>query len=123
MIVVFLNTNCSNCIKEIKSLNRIKKQLSKDSRNIEVIGIYTFYKNKYTAMEELKSFQKNYNITFPLYLDENINDTSLFFSIMSVPTILLVDSKSRINAVVSFKNYGHLNLKLQWAIEEFFNIR
>jgi len=119
-IIVFFNTDCSFCGKELEFLSKNIKRIRK--ADAEVVAINTMYRHSLAVFDQVEAFRLVRKIEFPTYIDLDGNQSLREYGISAVPFMLLVDESGRIVQVVRLKEDGHLKMKLGWFINDFLDI-
>lgn len=87
-ILFFWTTWCPYCVKELRQLNTMHPELSKD-------GIEIFSINEDEYVDKVPKFVKNYSLTYRVLLDTE-RKASDAYGIVGVPTYILVNKEGRI---------------------------
>ena len=121
IILVFFNTDCTYCKKEMKELVKINNIIKSKKINAEIIGVTTVFNNEdYKTIADISILKKENNINFNLLMDKN--NISVNYNIPTVPTILLIDENNNIREIIRFKKSANLKMKLKFFLDTFLNI-
>ncbi|KOS67850.1 hypothetical protein AEA09_04290 [Lysinibacillus contaminans] len=99
LVLNFWTSWCGYCINEVPELNKFYKKLPK---NVEFLAINMTSDEK--SAKSAEKFRKQYNIKFPIFLDEK-GLIQKSFGIISYPTTLIIDS----DGVVQYRIQGEVN--------------
>lgn len=88
VLLFFWTTWCPYCVKELRQLNTMHPELSKD-------GIEIFSINEDEYVDKVPKFVKNYSLTYRVLLDTE-RKASDAYGIVGVPTYILVNKEGRI---------------------------
>lgn len=105
--VVFLNfwaTWCPPCNKELPDIEELYKQYNMNQEDVIFLGIVNPSSTKYpnnqdVSKEEIISFMKNKNFTFPTLFDET-GEISKYYNISAFPTTYMIDKEGNIAGYV-----------------------
>lgn len=110
LVLNFWTSWCGNCINEIPELNKFYK---KQPENVEFLAINMTADEK-NAKSAVK-FRKQYDIKFPIFLDET-GFLQESFEILAFPTTLIIDSsgvvRHRIQGEVTQEQLNEMISKL-----------
>lgn len=84
-LFVFLSPECPLCKNYTKDLNELAKQFPRD---VKIIGIISG--DAYSA-KEVKSFQRKFDVSYPLYIDNHLQLTRRLNARVT-PEVVLLDS-------------------------------
>jgi len=115
-IIVYFNTGCDYCSREIQALKEISKILSEECK---IILINTMYRNRATVAVEVDSFIRENSIPFETYIDVAGAQGVIKLGINGVPCILLTEVDGTIVKPIKFQYDGHLELKLEWVLSDY----
>jgi len=93
-LVIFWNTWCPNCMKELPEINRLAEKLG--PRGLEVLAVNTAFND---SENKARAYWKKYGYVFPVGFDHDF-EVGQAFGVRGVPTIFLIDSKG----VVRYKH-------------------
>lgn len=88
VLLVFWTTWCPFCSEELQRLNKVYQNLSKEG--LEVVAV-----NVGERQNKVAAFVKRYNLSYKVLLDTSAS-VSKSFSVIGVPTYVLIDKKGRI---------------------------
>ena len=88
VILFFWTTWCPFCLNELKMLNNIYAEMTKDG--VELLAI-----NAGEPFYKVDNFAKRYNLAFRVLLDED-GEVSDSYGVMGVPTYIFIDKKGYI---------------------------
>lgn len=91
--LVFWNTWCHYCVKKIPKLKDAQIKLSDD---IEIIAINT---TREDSISEIKSFNKRFQINYPVAFDSGEKVTDLY-NVWGTPTEFIID----INGIIRYRD-------------------
>jgi peroxiredoxin len=94
LLLVFWNTWCPNCMRELPGINRLAEEYG--PRGLKVLAINTGIND---AEGKARAFWKKHDYRFPTGFD-HVFEIGQAFGVRGVPTIFLVDSKG----VVRYKH-------------------
>ena len=94
LLLVFWNTWCPNCMRELPRINRLAEEFG--PRGLKVLAVNTGIND---AEGKARAFWKKHGYGFPTGFD-HVFEIGQAFRVRGVPTIFLVDSKG----VVRYKN-------------------
>lgn len=114
MIIVFFNTSCQYCKKELKYLTILKKK-----SEFNFIAVNTMYSNSKTAIDEVKEYMKNNKISADFYLDQNGVRNMRSNGLISVPSMILVSPDNYVIKRVAIKYSGHIEMRMEWLLKDF----
>ena len=101
-VINFWATWCPPCVKEIPSLNRLKKKMR--GKPFELISI-----NYAEDQETILNFMKKVNVEFPVLLDPN-GSFAKKWNVLTYPSTFVIDTNGNIK-------YG-VNAAIEWDSEE-----
>lgn len=87
LLLVFWNTWCPNCMRELPRINRLTEEFG--PKGLEVLAVNTGIND---AEGKARAFWKKHNYGFPTGFD-HVFEIGQAFGVRGVPTIFLVDSK------------------------------
>ncbi|MDR0408039.1 MAG: TlpA family protein disulfide reductase [Campylobacteraceae bacterium] len=93
IVVRFWEKGCRHCMMEMPKLQELQDEYKDD---LTVIGI-----NSYNPIEDIKTFQNEYKITFTL-LKDDLDITKKRYGVIVVPTTFIIDK----SGVVKYKIFG-----------------
>ncbi|WP_188455333.1 redoxin domain-containing protein [Virgibacillus oceani] len=105
VMVNFWATWCPPCRAEIPDLEKFYQ-------NKDVVILAVNLTQTENSMQEVKSFVDEFDMRFPILLDENIEVANLY-AIRPIPTSYMIDS----NGIIQFKALGALHYEMM--VEEF----
>jgi len=94
LMLVFWNTWCPDCMRELPKINRIAEKLG--PRGLTVLAVNTGLND---SESKARAYWKKYGYVFPVGFDHSF-EIGQAFRVIGVPTIFLVDSKG----IVRYKN-------------------
>jgi peroxiredoxin len=94
LLLVFWNTWCPNCMRELPRINRLAEEFG--PRGLKVLAINTGIND---AENKARAFWKKYDYGFPTGFD-HVFEIGQAFGVRGVPTIFLIDRKG----VVRYKH-------------------
>lgn len=94
LLLVFWNTWCPNCMRELPRINRLAEEFG--PRGLKVLAVNTGIND---AEGKARAFWKKHGYGFPTGFD-HVFEIGQAFGVRGVPTIFLVDSKG----VVRYKH-------------------
>lgn len=110
LILNFWASWCGPCQNEAPDLNKFYEG---KSENIEFVAINMTSKEK--GVESVKKFRDQYNIKFPIFLDEK-GSLQKSFEIINYPTTLIIDSygvvRHRIKGEINYEQLNEMVSKL-----------
>lgn len=91
LFVNFFATWCPPCRQEIPDLEKLYKTTGENKKDVYVVGIVNISDGR-QSMEDVRKLIKEYNITYPILIDE---DESVFqsYEIFSFPMTFFIDKK------------------------------
>ncbi|NQY27700.1 MAG: TlpA family protein disulfide reductase [Piscirickettsiaceae bacterium] len=98
--LVFWNTWCGYCIKEIPKLKNVQADFSDD---IKIIAINTSRKD---SVEKMMEFKQKRNINYALAFDHDEKITDLY-SVWGTPTEFIID----INGVIQYRDRVPMDIR------------
>ena len=114
MIIVFFNTSCQYCKKELKYLSKLRKNY-----DYSLIAVNTMYSNSKTAIEEVKDYMNENKINADFYLDQSGIKNLRANGLISVPAMILVTPDNRMIKRVAIKYSGHIEARMEWLLNDF----
>ncbi|HOF00758.1 MAG TPA: TlpA disulfide reductase family protein [Spirochaetota bacterium] len=114
MIIVFFNTSCQYCKKELKYLTKLKNKY-----DFSLIAVNTMYSNSKTAIEETKEYMKNNRINADFYLDQNGVKNMRANGLISVPAMILASPDNYMIKRAAIKYSGHIEMRMEWLLKDF----
>ncbi len=89
-LLVFLQTACRSCIREVIALKQLQREL-----DIPVVGVFLDVSDR-----DLTRYLRDYDVRFPFAWDPE-GTTAAAYGVSATPTTFLVDRDRRIAAVYS----------------------
>jgi cytochrome c biogenesis protein CcmG/thiol:disulfide interchange protein DsbE len=86
-LLIFWNTWCPNCMKELPQINRLAETLG--PKGLKVLAVNTAIND---TENKARAYWEKYDYVFPSGFDRSFK-VSQIFGVRGVPTIFLVDSK------------------------------
>ncbi|GGB40159.1 thiol:disulfide interchange protein tlpA [Lentibacillus populi] len=105
VMVNFWATWCPPCRAEMPDLEKFHQ-------NKDVVILAVNLTQTEQGMQEVQNFVDEFNLTFPILLDENI-EVANTYAIRPIPTSFMVDS----NGIIQYKAFGALHYEMM--VEEF----
>ncbi|MDR1285862.1 MAG: TlpA family protein disulfide reductase [Campylobacteraceae bacterium] len=87
IVIRFWEKGCHHCMMEMPKLEALQKEYKDD---LAVIGI-----NSYNSIEDIKTFQKEYDITFTL-LKDDLDISSKKYGVVVIPTMFIIDKSGKL---------------------------
>jgi len=87
LLLVFWNTWCSDCLRELPEINRLAGKFG--PRGLEVLAVNTGLND---TESKARAYWKKYGYKFPTGFDHSF-EIGTAFRVRGVPTVLLVDAK------------------------------
>ncbi|MDR1007372.1 MAG: TlpA family protein disulfide reductase [Campylobacteraceae bacterium] len=87
IVIRFWEKGCHHCMMEMPKLQELQNEYKDD---LAVIGI-----NSYNSIEDIKTFQKEYDITFSL-LKDDLDISSKKYGVVVVPTMFIIDKNGKL---------------------------
>ena len=94
LMLVFWNTWCPDCMKELPEINRIVEKLGRGE--LTVLAVNTGLND---SESKARAYWKKYGYVFPVGFDHSF-EIGQAFRVIGVPTVFLIDSKG----IVRYKN-------------------
>ena len=94
LMLIFWNTWCPDCMRELPKINRIAAKLG--PRGLTVLAVNTGLND---SESKARAYWKKYGYVFPVGFDHSF-EIGQAFRVRGVPTVFLVDSKG----IVRYKN-------------------
>ncbi|MGY0692765.1 redoxin domain-containing protein [Virgibacillus sp. FSP13] len=105
VMVNFWATWCPPCRAEVPDLEKFHQ-------NKDVVILAVNLTQTENSMQEVESFVDEFDMTFPVLLDENIEVANLY-AIRPIPTSYMIDS----DGIIQFKAFGAMHYEMM--VEEF----
>lgn len=105
VMINFWATWCPPCRAEMPDM--VKFDQDKD-----IVVLAVNLTDSETSLEDVENFADEYELTFPVLLDVNL-DVATLYAIKPIPTTYMVDS----NGLISYKAFGAMNYDLM--VQEF----
>jgi peroxiredoxin len=109
VVVNFWASWCGPCREEMPDI----QQLSED-KDVTVLAVNLTYSED--SIETVSEFARQYELTFPILLDENASVSQLY-RIQPIPTTYMLDSRGEIQ----YKAFGAMNY--EWLVQELEKIK
>jgi peroxiredoxin len=94
LMLVFWNTWCPDCMRELPEINRIAEKLGRGE--LTVLAVNTGLND---SESKARAYWKKYGYVFPVGFDHSF-EIGQAFRVIGVPTVFLIDSKG----IVRYKN-------------------
>ncbi len=90
----FLDMECIPCKEEVKDIEKLYRAYGYNQKDVKIYGIVSSSTWK-QGMKEVKEFQKENHLTFPILIDERGKVTANY-QVTSFPTTYMVDTKGQV---------------------------
>ena len=87
VLLVFWNTWCSNCLRELPQVNRLAEKFA--PKGLEILAVNTAINDSET---KARVYREKYGYKFPIAFDHHF-EMGKAFGIQGVPTVFLVDAQ------------------------------